>query len=168
MIHVNISATFYAFIVSPLRQVKVIMQIPFVSPSVLGNCIFQYLLEVELCDLYTAVLDVWVFFFQYFYFPLRFNCILPEEVHAQLFSNIEQIKEVNTTLLELMEQSTVGQAFKHLGPFLKLYSMYANNHEQALTVLQVRHCARSKSSWLFLLADCPFTSAMVDYITASK
>ena len=93
---------------------------------------------------------------------------MPEEVHTQLFSNIEQIKEVNTTLLELMEQSTVGQAFKHLGPFLKLYSMYANNHEQALTVLQVRHCAHPRSNWPFLLADCPFTSAMVDDMTASK
>ncbi|KAK7477585.1 hypothetical protein BaRGS_00031190 [Batillaria attramentaria] len=73
---------------------------------------------------------------KYFYFPLRFNCILPEDAHAMLFSNVEQIKEVNRTLLELMEQSTVGQAFHHLGPFLKLYSMYANNHEQALTTLQ--------------------------------
>ncbi|XP_070199938.1 rho guanine nucleotide exchange factor 39-like [Littorina saxatilis] len=73
---------------------------------------------------------------KFFYFPLRFNCILPDDVHAQLFSNVEQIRDVNRTLLELMEQSTVGQAFKHLGPFLKLYAMYANNHEQALTILQ--------------------------------
>ncbi|KAL8563722.1 hypothetical protein ACOMHN_063490 [Nucella lapillus] len=73
---------------------------------------------------------------KYFYFPLRFNCILPEEVHGHLFSNVEQIRDVNRTLLELMEQSTVGRAFQHLGPFLKLYAMYANNHEQALTVLQ--------------------------------
>jgi hypothetical protein len=62
---------------------------------------------------------------------------VPEEKHAILFSNVEQIRDVNRTLLELMEQSTVGQAFKHLGPFLKLYAMYANNHEQALSVLQV-------------------------------
>lgn len=73
---------------------------------------------------------------KYFYFPLQFNCILPEDVHALLFSNVEQIKDVNRRLIELMEQSTVGQAFRHLAPFLKLYSMYANNHEQALTTLQ--------------------------------
>lgn len=66
---------------------------------------------------------------------------MPEDVHSRLFSNIEQIKDVNRTLLELMEQSTVGQAFRHLGPFLKLYATYANNHEQALTVLQVSPAA---------------------------
>ena len=68
---------------------------------------------------------------------MRFNCLLPEDKHAVLFSNVEQIRDVNRTLLELMEQSTIGQAFKHLGPFLKLYAMYANNHQQALTLLQV-------------------------------
>ena len=62
-------------------------------------------------------------------------------MHEQLFSNVEQIQDVNRTLLELMEQSTVGQAFRHLGPFLKLYAMYANSHQQALAVLQVgQHC----------------------------
>ncbi|PVD33338.1 hypothetical protein C0Q70_04592 [Pomacea canaliculata] len=73
---------------------------------------------------------------KFFYFPLQFNCIIPEDAHSHLFSNIEQIRDVNRTLLELMEQSTVGQAFRHLGPFLKLYATYANNHEQALAVLQ--------------------------------
>ena len=92
-----------------------------------------------ICSVLVVCGGFFCFVFQYFYFPLRFNCILPEEVHAQLFSNIEQIRDVNRTLLELMEQSTVGQAFKHLGPFLKLYAMYANSHEQALTVLQVCH-----------------------------
>lgn len=73
---------------------------------------------------------------KHFYFTLRFNCLLPEDKHAILFSNIEQIRNVNRKLLELMEQSSIGQAFKHLGPFLKLYSMYANNYQQALAVLQ--------------------------------
>ncbi|XP_076450012.1 rho guanine nucleotide exchange factor 39-like [Babylonia areolata] len=90
----------------------------------------------ELFETEKAYLNHLELIHKYFYFPLRFNCILPEEVHGQLFSNVEQIRDVNRTLLELMEQSTVGQAFQHLGPFLKLYAMYANNHEQALTVLQ--------------------------------
>ncbi|XP_052802295.1 rho guanine nucleotide exchange factor 39-like isoform X2 [Mya arenaria] len=38
--------------------------------------------------------------------------------------------------MEYMEQTTVGTAFKFLGPFLKLYSMYANNHQQASNTLQ--------------------------------
>lgn len=45
--------------------------------------------------------------------------------------------EVNQKLLEYMEQTTVGTAFKYLGPFLKLYSMYANNYGQASATLQV-------------------------------
>ena len=36
-----------------------------------------------------------------------------------------------------MEQTTVGTAFKFLGPFLKLYSLYAKNHGEASTTLQV-------------------------------
>ncbi|KAH3887402.1 rho guanine nucleotide exchange factor 39-like [Dreissena polymorpha] len=71
-----------------------------------------------------------------FEFPLRFNCLVSERDHAQLFSNLEQILEVNTKLMEYMEQTTVGTAFKFLGPFLKLYSMYANNHQQASSTLQ--------------------------------
>nr|XP_022335356.1 rho guanine nucleotide exchange factor 39-like isoform X1 [Crassostrea virginica]XP_022335357.1 rho guanine nucleotide exchange factor 39-like isoform X1 [Crassostrea virginica]XP_022335358.1 rho guanine nucleotide exchange factor 39-like isoform X1 [Crassostrea virginica]XP_022335359.1 rho guanine nucleotide exchange factor 39-like isoform X1 [Crassostrea virginica]XP_022335360.1 rho guanine nucleotide exchange factor 39-like isoform X1 [Crassostrea virginica]XP_022335361.1 rho guanine nuc len=73
---------------------------------------------------------------KHFDFPLRFNCLIPEDVHSQIFSNIEQIMEVNKTLLEYMEQTTIGEAFKYLAPFLKLYSSYANNHENAITLLQ--------------------------------
>ncbi|WAR02007.1 ARG39-like protein [Mya arenaria] len=71
-----------------------------------------------------------------FDFPLRFNCLVADRAHSQLFSNLEQILEVNTKLMEYMEQTTVGTAFKFLGPFLKLYSMYANNHQQASNTLQ--------------------------------
>ncbi|XP_005099517.1 putative protein tag-52 [Aplysia californica] len=73
---------------------------------------------------------------KFFDFPLRFACLVPDDVHARLFSNLEQIREVNATLQEQMEQSTVGQAFSQLGPFLKLYSLYANNHQSALNTLQ--------------------------------
>lgn len=73
---------------------------------------------------------------RHFDFPLRYACIIPESVHAKLFSNVEQIQQVNIKLFEQMEQTTIGQAFLYLGPFLKLYSMYANNHSQALTTLQ--------------------------------
>ena len=78
-----------------------------------------------------------VLYFQFFDFPLRFACLVPDDVHAKLFSNMEQIREVNVTLLEQMEQSTVGEAFSQLGPYLKLYSWYANNHQLALNTLQV-------------------------------
>ncbi|KAH9519224.1 putative protein tag-52 [Bulinus truncatus] len=73
---------------------------------------------------------------KFFDFPLRFACLVPDKVHATFFSNVEQIRQVNLTLLETMEESTVGQAFKQLAPFLKLYSTYANNHQTALNTLQ--------------------------------
>lgn len=69
---------------------------------------------------------------------MRFNCLIPEDVHSNIFSNIEQIMEVNKTLLEYMEHTTIGEAFKYLAPFLKLYSSYANNHENAINLLQVK------------------------------
>ncbi|XP_059166523.1 rho guanine nucleotide exchange factor 39-like [Physella acuta] len=72
---------------------------------------------------------------KFFDFPLRFACLVPDDVHGRLFSNLEQIREVNVTLLETMEQTTIGQAFTQLAPFLKLYSTYANNHQQALNTL---------------------------------
>ncbi|VDI47824.1 Hypothetical predicted protein [Mytilus galloprovincialis] len=74
---------------------------------------------------------------KYFDFPLRFNCLIPDNIHSKIFGNIEQIWEVNKTLQEYMEQTTIGQAFHYLGPFLKLYSSYANNHETALAALQI-------------------------------
>ena len=54
-----------------------------------------------------------------------------------LFGNIEQIQCVNRELMEQLETMSVGEAFLRLGPFLKLYSMYAKNHEQALATLIV-------------------------------
>ncbi|KAL3841556.1 hypothetical protein ACJMK2_019680, partial [Sinanodonta woodiana] len=73
---------------------------------------------------------------KHFEFPLRFNCLVPDNVHAKLFGNIEQLFQVNKKLLEYMEQMTIGAAFKYLGPFLKLYSMYANNYILASDTLQ--------------------------------
>ncbi|GFN87770.1 hypothetical protein PoB_001427600 [Plakobranchus ocellatus] len=73
---------------------------------------------------------------KYFYFPLKFAYIVPDAVHNILFSNLEQIYDVNVTLLEQIEQSTVGAAFSQMGPFLKLYSTYANNHQHALNTMQ--------------------------------
>ncbi|GFS01735.1 rho guanine nucleotide exchange factor [Elysia marginata] len=73
---------------------------------------------------------------KYFFFPLKFAYIIPDSVHSILFSNLEEIYDVNVALLEQIEQSSIGAAFSQMGPFLKLYSTYANNHQQALNTLQ--------------------------------
>lgn len=71
--------------------------------------------------------------------------------------------EVNKTLLEYMEHTTIGEAFKYLAPFLKLYSSYANNHENAINLLQVIVKKKWKFTWtktcnflcIFLTELCP-------------
>ncbi|XP_050409278.1 rho guanine nucleotide exchange factor 39 [Patella vulgata] len=82
---------------------------------------------------------------RYFYFPLQYACIISDSAHARIFSNLEQLIEVNQKLLEQMNQSTIGQAFHQLGPYLKLYSTYANNHEQAMSTLQ--ECLQKSSKF---------------------
>ena len=38
-----------------------------------------------------------------------------------------------------MRQRSLGEAFAYLAPFLKLYSTYANNFQEAGKTLQVRY-----------------------------
>ena len=75
---------------------------------------------------------------QYFEFPLRKSAVLPERVIAAIFGNIRQIVSINQELMaRLADPQEIGQAFLLMGPFLKLYSMYANNHERALATMMV-------------------------------
>lgn len=70
--------------------------------------------------------------------PIRVGCILPAEVVQTIFSNIEGILIVNQELFSLMREKSLGEAFSHLGPFLKLYSTYTNNYSIAVETLEVR------------------------------
>ncbi|XP_013402225.1 rho guanine nucleotide exchange factor 39 [Lingula anatina] len=72
---------------------------------------------------------------KYFADPLTESQLVPKHVQATIFSNIRNIIEVNKELLEQLETTSIGDAFLSLAPFLKLYSMYANNHEHALGTL---------------------------------
>ncbi len=54
-----------------------------------------------------------------------------------IFSNVEGILSVNIELFSSMRQKSLGEAFNYLGPFLKLYSTYANNFQAASETLQV-------------------------------
>ena len=47
---------------------------------------------------------------------------------------------VNKELLHCMKQQSLGEAFNNLAPFLKLYSTYAGNFEQATSTLKVYSC----------------------------
>ena len=64
--------------------------------------------------------------------------LLPEEAVASIFSNIEGILAVNNELFSCMRHESLSSAFTNLGPFLKLYSTYANSFRNASSVLQVQ------------------------------
>lgn len=72
---------------------------------------------------------------KYFQRPLQKMSILSDHVVLTIFGNIEQLMALNTELLIHLKSLGVGEAFCRLGPFLKLYSTYANNHERALAAL---------------------------------
>ncbi|ESO07690.1 hypothetical protein HELRODRAFT_191013 [Helobdella robusta] len=67
--------------------------------------------------------------------PLMDSHIIPEPAIVEIFGNIRLIMSVNMELSSHMRSESIGQAFLHLAPFLKLYSTYAQNHERALAVL---------------------------------
>jgi hypothetical protein len=79
---------------------------------------------------------------QLFLKPIRVGCLLPPDVTSAMFSNIEAILSVNQELFFCMRQHSLGEAFTYLGPFLKLYSTYANNFQNANSVLQVTNQPR--------------------------
>jgi hypothetical protein len=68
---------------------------------------------------------------QLFISPLRVTCFLPDSALTAIFSNIEAILAVNTELVTAMRDMSVGDAFLRLAPFLRLYSLYANNFQKA-------------------------------------
>jgi arsenate reductase-like glutaredoxin family protein len=69
--------------------------------------------------------------------PLSSKKLLDEEQIAIIFSNMEQIKAANETLLAGMEDGTMtmGQLFKRMGPFFKIYSEYVKNFDQSSALL---------------------------------
>lgn len=46
--------------------------------------------------------------------------------------------EVNKILLEYMEYITIGEVFKYLVLFFKLYFLYVNNYENVINLFQVK------------------------------
>ena len=91
--------------------------------------------------------------------PTRVNGLLPSDVVMDIFSNIEGILSVNTELFLCMRQHSLAEAFSYLGPFLKLYSTYASNYQNALETLQVYIiCDYYKTQCLVIaLLVTPFT-----------
>ena len=71
-----------------------------------------------------------------FVFPLKMSGALTEEKTHQLFSNVEMLRPVHEALLkELREGAGVGRAFLGMCQYMKMYSLYCSNHENAIEIL---------------------------------
>jgi len=69
--------------------------------------------------------------------PLSASDLLPTQAINAIFGNVREIIGINRELMRHLSTKNIGEAFLLLGPFLKLYSTYANNHEHALAALMV-------------------------------
>jgi len=74
---------------------------------------------------------------QHFEDPLSESGLLPNQAVNAIFGNVREIIGINRELMRHLSTKNIGEAFLLLGPFLKLYSAYANNHEHALAALMV-------------------------------
>jgi len=95
---------------------------------------------------------------------LQPNSPLPAELAAdivlKIFSNIEEIYQLNSLLLDAMKkvfpnkdqisgETSLGKTFLQLASFLKLYSTYCENHSTAAKILQ-EHTERNQKFQAFL------------------
>uniref|UniRef100_A0A182PC61 DH domain-containing protein n=1 Tax=Anopheles epiroticus TaxID=199890 RepID=A0A182PC61_9DIPT len=75
---------------------------------------------------------------EYFVTPLRTNGFLTEKVHNQIFGQLDTIHNLSHELLKKLDDDldNVVKAFTNLGPFFKLYSVYAFDYRNSLCTLQ--------------------------------
>jgi len=71
-----------------------------------------------------------------FLIPIKVGSLLSKTAIDAIFGNIEGIWSVNQQLLELMETEDVASALYKLAPFMKMYSLYANNFEKSSKTIE--------------------------------
>lgn len=95
---------------------------------------------------------------QFFVQPCLEKGLLPEQVHSTIFGELATLKHMNEELHQTLvsENENIGTAFLRLAPFLKVYSSYAKNYQQAVNLLWVSltfvfDIRMSKSLWTLLV-----------------
>jgi len=72
------------------------------------------------------------------------TCILDEAKTKEIFSNLEQIIMINETFLKGLESASsagngsfqIGKLFKEITPYMKAYSTYINNYDNAFEAVE--------------------------------
>ncbi|XP_055597076.1 putative protein tag-52 [Uranotaenia lowii] len=74
----------------------------------------------------------------HFVLPLKSNGLIQEKEHSQIFGQLETIHNLSQELLKHLDDNldSVVKAFMNLGPFFKLYSVYAFDYRKSLCALQ--------------------------------
>ncbi|XP_053685678.1 putative protein tag-52 [Sabethes cyaneus] len=96
----------------------------------------QAIREIKTSELsYLRQLDLLI---NYFVTPLRTNGLMQEREHNQIFGQLETIQNLSQELLKKLDDDLdrVVKAFVNLGPFFKLYSVYAFDYRNSLCTLQ--------------------------------
>lgn len=80
-----------------------------------------------------------MYFFQYFVQPIIERKLLHHSLLSTLSENIKTLYNVSGELIKELKQDprNIAGAFHKLAPFFKLYSVYAYDYEQILSLLQV-------------------------------
>ena len=76
-------------------------------------------------------------------FPIRLTGILSQDQVAGIFSNVETLEPVHRELLQKLTDEDytkggeyIGEAFKTMCQYLKMYTVYCANHEHAIKIIE--------------------------------
>lgn len=96
----------------------------------------QAIQEIRTSEIsYLKQLDLLI---NYFVTPLKTNGLIQDREHSQIFGQLETIYNLSHELLKKLDDNldNVVRAFMNLGPFFKLYSVYAFDYRNSLFSLQ--------------------------------
>lgn len=101
-----------------------------------GQLRLQAIQEIKTSEIsYLRQLDLLI---NYFVVPLKINGLILEREHSHIFGQLETIYNLSQELLKKLDDDleNVVRAFMNLGPFFKLYSVYAFDYRNSLCTLQ--------------------------------